>query len=84
MYQVNTYELTIGYDDWNVSIDVINERDNDGWFWEDPDPKVNSFTVGETRNHEVLCQLKINYYIQKLDYFIIPATVEIDNKFNNA
>ncbi|MBU5311745.1 VWA domain-containing protein [Tissierella carlieri] len=79
----NTYELTIGYDDWNVSIDVINERDNDGWFWEDPDPKVNSFTVGETRNHSSL-PIKDKLLYTKLDYFIIPATVEIDNKFNNA
>lgn len=42
----NTYELVICEDDWNISINVENKKDNDGWFWHDPDPKVNSFKVG--------------------------------------
>lgn len=75
----NKYQLTIGNNDWNIAVSIDNERSNDGWFWDDPDPKINRFTVGGGSNHGSLPVSRDTLYA-KLDYFIIPSIIEIDNR----
>lgn len=74
--------ISIGEDDWKKSTNITNKRSNGGWFWDDPDPKVNSFTVAGTKRTPALptrekAQLK-------LDYFILPAALEEDYKADQA
>lgn len=45
----NMYELSIAEDDWNISIDIVNKRRNEGWFWSDPLPKLNRFRIGHKK-----------------------------------
>jgi hypothetical protein len=76
-------QLVIGANDWKVSIDVKNKRSNDGWFWDDPDPTINSFTVSTGSTHASLPTENKSLYV-KLDYFVIPVALEKDYRFNEA
>lgn len=71
----NTYELVIGNNDWDIEINVSNEKDNDGWFWDDPDPKVNSFSVGVLGGTANLPKVNDHIYAE-LNRFIVPPTME--------
>lgn len=63
------------------SVTVTNERTNDGWFWDD-DVKINSFAIGESSQSSL--PIRGRTMQAKLEFFLIPLSMEIDNKSDNV
>lgn len=72
-----SFTVEINENDLDKEITITNKRTNDGWFYDDNE-KINSFTV-RVNNENSLPTIGKSLNA-KLDYFIIPSIIEIDNR----
>ena len=80
----NSYQLVIGENDWNVSVNIVNERDNDGWFYDDNE-NINNFSVGHENSSSNNASIPTNKSLfAKIIDFILPHTMEDNFEFDNA
>ena len=74
----NNGTVEIGKDNKEPTVNIENKRSNDGWFWDDPEPKVNSFKVGggEGEGEKLL--------FGKFMDFVLPQGLKGDFDMRNA
>lgn len=82
LVEISFSVIDLTFEDNEAFATITNRRTDDGWFWDDPEPITNIFTVLGERDEDSSSPMGKPLY-GKLDYFIIPYPLETENKFDN-